>query len=70
MSRQGKFLVHCIEMYKIAKGLTGRQTLECFRKFGVIEYIVECYEALHTTGNEYIVHDIDKFIKARRPSAS
>lgn len=66
MSREGKFLIFCIEQYKSAKNQTGRQIMELFRKYGVFEYIVSCFEALHTTGTNYIIEDIDGFIDARR----
>jgi len=65
MSEAGKFLVFCIEQYKSAKNLTGKQSIELFRKYGVSEYIVSCYKALCTTGTNYIINDIDLFIKAR-----
>ena len=34
----------------------------------VWEYVYSCFEALHTTGANYIVEDIDLYIEARRPS--
>lgn len=52
MSREGKFLVYCIERYKSAKGLTGRQVSELFSKYNVWDYIYSCFEALHTTGEK------------------
>lgn len=67
MSDQGKFLVYCIEMYKSAKKMTGKQAMELFSRYGVTDYIIACYEALHTTGANYIVEDIDLFIEARQP---
>ena len=66
MSREGKFLVYCLEIYRVAKDMTGRQTMELFKQYGVLDYIISCYEALHTTGANYIIDDIDLFIKARR----
>ena len=66
MSDAGKFLVFCIETYKTAKKLNGKQTIELFSKYGVGEYIYECFDALHTTGDKYIVNDIDLFIEARQ----
>lgn len=68
MSKEGKFLVFCIEQYKSAKNLTGRQVAELFKKYEVSEYIVSCFEALHTTGTNYIIEDIDLFIEARQVS--
>jgi len=65
MSNQGKFLIYCVEIYKSAKMLTGREVSKLFNRYQVWEYIYSCFEALHTTGANYIVDDIDQFIKAR-----
>lgn len=66
MSKEGNFLIFCIEQYKSAKNLNGREVIELFRKYRVSEYIVSCFEALHTTGTNYIIEDIDLYIEARR----
>lgn len=68
MSDQVRFLAYCIEMYKRAKGATGRQVFELFEHYGAIEYIMDCYGALHTTGTQYIVADLDQFIANRKRS--
>ena len=68
MSKEGNFLIFCIEIYKNAKNLTGKQVMELFRRFDVSEYIIDCFEALHTTGNQYIIEDIDLYIDARQMS--
>lgn len=65
MSKQGDFLIYCTEQYKTAKNLTGRQVAELFSRYSVWDYIYSCFEALHTTGANYIVEDIDLFIAAR-----
>ena len=67
MSRQGEFLMFCTEQYKSAKNLTGKQVSELFTRYGVWDYIYSCFEALHTTGVNYIIEDIDLYIKARQP---
>lgn len=66
MSKEGNFLIFCIEQYKSAKKLSGKQVMDIFRKYRISEYIVSCFEALHTTGTNYIVEDIDLYIDARR----
>jgi len=66
MSAEGKFLVYCIETYKAAKNLTGKQVIELFAQYEVIDYIMSCYEALHTTSLDYIIEDIDLFVEARQ----
>ena len=68
MSKEGNFLIYCIEKYKSEKNLTGKQVSALFTKYCVWEYIYSCFEALHTTGANYIVNDIDEYITARQPS--
>ncbi|MCL0080758.1 DUF3791 domain-containing protein [Peptococcaceae bacterium] len=60
------FLVYCIESYKNAKGLKGRETVELFNRYRVFDYIKVSYEALHTTGREYIIEDLNIYINARK----
>ena len=67
MTKEGKFLIYCIEQYKVAKRLNGKQVSELFTRYRVWEYIHSCFEALHTTGANYIVEDIDLYIEARQP---
>lgn len=68
MSRQGDFMVYCTEQYKSAKKLTGKQVSDLFTRYRVWDYIYSCFEALHTTGTNYIVEDIDLYIEARQPA--
>ena len=63
MSAQGKFIIFCAEQYKAAKHLTGKQLSELFGKYHVWEYLYSCFEALHTTGTNYIIEDIDLYIR-------
>lgn len=66
----GQFYDFCTEQYKSAKKLTGRQVAELFTCYGVWEYVYSCFEALHTTGVNYIVEDIDLYIEARKPAGA
>lgn len=66
MSREGEFLVYCIEIYKSAKSLSGKDVMGIFTKYRVNDYIRRYFESLHTTGEKYIVDDIDLYIKARQ----
>jgi len=65
MSKETNFLIYCIEVYKNAKGLNGKEVINLFTKYKVPEYITSYYEALHTTGMNYIIDDIDLYIGAR-----
>jgi hypothetical protein len=66
MDSTTKFLVFCIEIYKTAHKLNGKQVMELFNQYEIANYIVDCYGALHTTGSEYIVNDIDELIEELR----
>lgn len=66
MSVQGTFMIFCAEQYKMAKHLTGKQLTDLFTRYRVWEYIYSCYEALHTTGTNYIIEDIDLYIETRK----
>ena len=66
MSKEGNFLIFCIEQYRTSKNLTGKQVISLFRQYNISEYIVSCFEALHTTGTNYIIEDIDLYIEARQ----
>ena len=66
MDNATKFLVYCIEIYKNARKLNGKQVMQLFQKNGIHEYILKCYNALHTTGPEYIIEDITGLIEERK----
>lgn len=66
MSKTLEFKVFCFEAYRSAKKLSGKEAMALFKKFGILDYLEACYGVLHTTGRDYIVEDIDMFIKARQ----
>lgn len=61
-----RFAVYCIEEYKAANALTGSAVIELFDRYGVLDYVYNFYEALHTTGRQYIVDDIGKYIESQK----
>ena len=65
MSKEMTFAVFCLENYKIHRKLSGREVSELFERYGVFDYIREFYDVLHTTGHNYINHDIDIYLNAR-----
>ena len=65
MSKEMEFTIFCVETYKQYKNLTGKQTVELFNRYGVFDYLREFYDVLHTTGHQYINHDIDIYLNAR-----
>ena len=70
MDDKTNFIVYCIEEYKSAEDLSGKAVIDLFNRYRVIDYIRAYYEALHTTGRQYIVDDINLYINARQPSVT
>lgn len=60
------FVAFCIEEYGASKEMTGEQVLDLFSRFGVIDYLSECFEPLHTQGREWLIEEIDEFIEMRK----
>lgn len=66
MSRTLEFKAFCFEAYRADKKLTGKETMDLFEQYGVLDYLGACFDVLHTTGRAYMIEDIDAFINARR----
>jgi hypothetical protein len=63
MNGNAEFIAYCLEEYKAAKGITGKEAIDLFKKYNMIDYIITCYGALHTMGGLAITEDIDSFIE-------
>ena len=61
-----QFLVFCIEQYRLRGNLASAGVLAMFIRFGVDRFIRDNFDVLHSQGAEYILHEIDVFIKRRR----
>lgn len=59
------FIVFCIEFYKNKQNLSGKDVYELFSKYGVINYLENGYEVLHTQGKDWLMEDIDKYLENR-----
>jgi hypothetical protein len=63
MSDNADFITYCLEEYKTANSMTGKEVITLFKKYNIIDYIVSCYGALHTMGGLAIVDDIQSLIE-------
>ena len=66
MSKELPFVVYCIELYKNHKKITGKEVIDLFNRYSVCEYIKTFFESLHTMGTNYIIEDIDLYIKSQQ----
>lgn len=60
------FISFCIEQYKTAKGISGEEAMRTLSHYGVLEYLEECFDVLHTQGHQWLLADIDEFIANRK----
>ena len=62
------FLASCVELYKDAKSLTGREAYNYLQETGAVDFIIRCWDGLHMTGATYIVDSIDEYIANHSPN--
>ena len=60
------FISFCIEQYKNAKGLSGEEVMQEFSKYGVLEYLRDFFDVLHTKSYQWLLENIDEFINLRK----
>lgn len=59
------FIVFCIEIFKEENKLTGKEVYELFERYGVLKYLHDGYDMLHTQGGGWLMNDINEFLKIR-----
>ena len=60
------FVAFCIEQYKHAHNISGRDAMRTLNSYGVLDYLVEHFEILHTQSKQWILEDIEEFIRIRK----
>ncbi len=64
------FVAFCIEQYKHAHNIGGREAMRILNSFGVLDYLAEHYEILHTQSRQWILEDIEEFITIRNEKSA
>ena len=65
MLKHREFVIYCIEEYRWAHKLTGRQTISIFKKYNIYDFIEQSYDALHTYGSDDILWNLQDYIAHR-----
>ena len=60
------FLSFCIEQYMNEKKLAQDEAMALFTAYDVLDYLMEHFEILHTQSRQWIIEDIEEFIKERK----
>jgi hypothetical protein len=66
MEDRTEFIAYCIEEYKDAEKLTGKDVIDLFKRYNIVNYIKQCYDALHVMGGLAITADINNLINGMR----
>ena len=57
-----KFKLFCVEMYKLKYNMSGKEAIDLFNKYDVLNFIEDIYDVLHTLSDDIIVSDINEYI--------
>ncbi|MHB8036150.1 DUF3791 domain-containing protein [Clostridium botulinum] len=60
-----EFISFCIENFKAKFKMKGKEVANLFYESGVTDFLIESYDLLHTQGNDYILSEIEIFLKNR-----
>lgn len=60
------FLSFCIEQYMNAKRLAREETISLLSERGVLDYLAEHFEILHTQSWQWLIEDIDEYINEHK----
>lgn len=63
---EAQFLVFCIEQYRLRDNLPSAGVLAMFQNLKLDRFLTRNFEVLHSQSTEYILHEIDLFIRKRR----
>lgn len=64
--RELQFLVFCVEAYARQNGLSSLQAYSLFKTKGLITFLKNNFEVLHTQGGDYILEEVKLYLKRRK----
>lgn len=64
--KEQQFIVFCTEGYARRNSLSSMQTYALFKAKGLIPFLKNNFEILHTQGEEYIQDEIKHYLKRRK----
>jgi len=60
MSREGAYMVFCLERYRHARHMSGAAAAKFFADHGLYEYVMRYFGAFHTMSEELVFAEIDR----------
>ena len=62
---EAEFISFCIEAYKMKLGVSGAKVAEYFDEMGLLDFLLENYDLLHTLGKEQLIDEMKRFLDKR-----
>lgn len=60
------FITYCIGNLSRRLGLSAREVYQRLKTSGILmDYIVPCYDVLHTFGKEYLMEDLTDYMREK-----
>ncbi|GFP77448.1 DUF3791 domain-containing protein [Clostridium fungisolvens] len=60
-----EFVSFCIENFKVKHNMKGKDVANLFKDSNAIHFLAENYDILHTQGKDYIIQEIEIFLRNR-----
>ena len=60
-----EFLSAAIEAYKIKHGMSGKEAANLFAQYGVLDFLADGYDLLHTQSLDYVVGETEAYMRNR-----
>ena len=62
---KAEFISFCIEAYKMKLGVSGAKVAGYFEEMGLLDFLLENYDLLHTLGKAQLLDEIKRFLDKR-----
>ena len=64
------FVSWCIEEYKSVVGLGGTATMDLLDKYGILQYLADNFEVLHTQSRQWLMEEITEQLETQKKQHS
>lgn len=62
MSREGTYMVFCMERYRHARKMSGAAVAKFFAEHGLYAYVMRYFGAFHTMPEELVFEELDRYV--------
>ncbi|MDF1548414.1 MAG: DUF3791 domain-containing protein [Bacteroidales bacterium] len=64
------FILFSLEAYRNKHEMTGNEVYVVFKDYNVFDFLQSSYDLLHTQSIDYVVAEIDEYIKSKNEAVS